>query len=188
MFSGIPDWFREKFSDAWQNVKDVFSSGGQVFSGIKEGIAETFKSIVNSLIDGINVVISMPFNKINEMLNSIKYMEILGHYPFYDLWGDYPLQVPQIPKLAKGGLAYQPTLAMIGDNRNARTDPEVVAPLSKLQGMMGNSDNTQVLLLLTEILNALNNQKSEITLDNRIFGELVRRTQTTQNKRSGGLA
>lgn len=188
VFSGIPDWFKAKFSDAWQNVKDVFSSGGQVFSGIKEGISETFRSIVNSLIDGINVVISMPFDKINEMLNSIKYMEILGHYPFYDLWGDYPLQVPQIPKLAKGGLAYQPTLAMIGDNRNARTDPEVVAPLSKLQGMMGNSDNTQVLLLLTEILNALNNQKSEITLDNRIFGELVRRTQTTQNKRSGGLA
>lgn len=188
VFSGIPNWFKEKFSDAWQKVKDVFSSGGQVFSGIKEGIAETFRSVVNSLIDGINVVISMPFDKINEMLNSIKYMEILGHYPFYDLWGDYPLQVPQIPKLAKGGLAYQPTLAMIGDNRNARTDPEVVAPLSKLQGMMGNSDNTQILLLLTEILNALNNQKSEITLDNRIFGELVRRTQATQNKRSGGLA
>lgn len=188
VFSGIPNWFKEKFSDAWQKVKDVFSSGGQVFSGIKEGIAETFRSIVNSLIDGINVVISMPFDKINEMLNSIKYMEILGHYPFYDLWGDYPLQVPQIPKLAKGGLAYQPTLAIIGDNRNARTDPEVVAPLSKLQGIMGNSDNTQVLLLLTEILNALNNQKSEITLDARVFGELVRRTQTTQNKRSGGLA
>ena len=189
VFSGIPNWFKDKFTQAWQNVKDVFSSGGQVFSGIKEGIAETFRSIVNSLIDGINVVISMPFDKINEMLNSIKYMEILGHYPFYDLWGDYPLRVPQIPKLAKGGLAYQPTLAMIGDNRNARTDPEVVAPLSKLQNMMGgNGDTTQILLLLTEILNALNNQKSEITIDNRIFGELVRRTQTTQNKRSGGLA
>jgi len=41
------------------------------------------------------------------------------------------------PKLAKGGLAYAPTMAMVGDNRNARVDPEVIAPLSKLKSMMG---------------------------------------------------
>lgn len=37
------------------------------------------------------------------------------------------------PKLAKGGLAYGETLAIVGDNPNARTDPEVIAPLSKLR-------------------------------------------------------
>jgi tape measure domain-containing protein len=42
-----------------------------------------------------------------------------------------------IPALAEGGLAYGPTTALIGDNRNARIDPEVVAPLSKLRDMMG---------------------------------------------------
>lgn len=43
----------------------------------------------------------------------------------------------QIPALAQGGVAYGPTMAMIGDNRNAAIDPEVVAPLSKLKDMMG---------------------------------------------------
>lgn len=43
----------------------------------------------------------------------------------------------QIPALAEGGLAFGPTTALIGDNRNARIDPEVVAPLSKLRDMMG---------------------------------------------------
>ena len=42
-----------------------------------------------------------------------------------------------IPALAEGGLAYGPTLAMVGDNRGANIDPEVVAPLSKLKGMLG---------------------------------------------------
>jgi len=28
-------------------------------------------------------------------------------------------------------------MAMVGDNRNARIDPEVIAPLSKLKSMMG---------------------------------------------------
>jgi tape measure domain-containing protein len=42
-----------------------------------------------------------------------------------------------VPKLAEGGLAYGPTMATVGDNRNARVDPEVIAPLSKLKSMMG---------------------------------------------------
>ena len=39
--------------------------------------------------------------------------------------------------LAKGGLAYGPTSAIVGDNPNARMDPEVIAPLSKLKDIMG---------------------------------------------------
>jgi len=41
-----------------------------------------------------------------------------------------------IPALASGGITTGPTLAMIGDNPGGQ---EVVMPLSKLQGMMGNS-------------------------------------------------
>ena len=43
------------------------------------------------------------------------------------------------PALAQGGLAFGPTMAVVGDNRNAGVDPEVIAPLSKLQSMMGGS-------------------------------------------------
>jgi hypothetical protein len=35
------------------------------------------------------------------------------------------------PALAQGGLATGPTMALVGDNRNARVDPEVIAPLIK---------------------------------------------------------
>jgi TP901 family phage tail tape measure protein len=47
-------------------------------------------------------------------------------------------------KLAKGGLAYGETLAVVGDNPNARMDPEVIAPLSKLQSMIGNAGGGRV--------------------------------------------
>lgn len=40
-------------------------------------------------------------------------------------------------KLATGGLAYGPTLAVVGDNPGAAADPEVVAPLSKLRNYIG---------------------------------------------------
>ena len=42
-----------------------------------------------------------------------------------------------LPKLAQGGLAYGPTIAVVGDNPGAANDPEVVAPLSKLRDYMG---------------------------------------------------
>ena len=48
-----------------------------------------------------------------------------------------------MPELAEGGLAFGPTTALIGDNKNARIDPEVVAPLSKLRNMLGGA-NTNV--------------------------------------------
>lgn len=46
-------------------------------------------------------------------------------------------QAAKLPKLAKGGLAYGPTIAMVGDNPGAASDPEVIAPLSKLRSYMG---------------------------------------------------
>ena len=43
----------------------------------------------------------------------------------------------KIPALAGGGLAYGPTMALVGDNLNAGADPEVIAPLSKLKDVLG---------------------------------------------------
>tara|TARA_R100000808_G_scaffold2174_2_gene9120 strand:+ start:1553 stop:3796 length:2244 start_codon:yes stop_codon:yes gene_type:complete len=48
-----------------------------------------------------------------------------------------------LPELAAGGLAFGPTTAIVGDNKNAAIDPEVIAPLSKLKDLMG-GEGTQV--------------------------------------------
>lgn len=44
------------------------------------------------------------------------------------------------PKLAKGGLAYGETLAVVGDNPNARVKPEVIAPLDELEKYFPQND------------------------------------------------
>ena len=54
-----------------------------------------------------------------------------------------------VPALASGGLAYGKTIALVGDNANAAVDPEVIAPLSKLQAMLpaaGASQNIKISL------------------------------------------
>lgn len=59
-----------------------------------------------------------------------------------------------VPKLAKGGLAYGPTYAMVGDNPGAHVDPEVIAPLSKLRGMMSQGGTQNIALALSGELTA----------------------------------
>ena len=190
-FGKVTSWFRDTFSSAWQAVKDVFSRGGAIFEGITTAIADTFKEVVNSLIDGINEVISVPFNTINDALWSIRNWEL------WTPWGDfYPFEwlpevgIPQIPHLAKGGLATAPTLAMVGDNRNAMQDPEVIAPLSKLEGMLGSSD-AQVVELLRTIVELLRNGLSA-ELIGSLFGDsdlrrVVLRIIAADNASKGGI-
>lgn len=119
-FKSVPEWFQSKFRDAWQKVKDVFSTGGRIWSGIKEGIENTFRAVVNAIIRGMNMIIAVPFNKINSMLNTIRNASFLGISPFQNLWGVNPLPVPQIPMLARGAVipANRKFLAVLGDQRN----------------------------------------------------------------------
>ena len=53
-----------------------------------------------------------------------------------------------VPALATGGLAYGKTLALVGDNPNAIADPEVIAPLSRLQAMLPSGGGQNIKLTL----------------------------------------
>lgn len=130
-FSNAFNSIKNTISNIWNNILKIFSKGGKIFDGIKDGIANVFKTIVNGIITGINKVISIPFKSVNKMLNKIRNSSFLGVSPFKDLWKEDPLPVPQIPKLAQGGYAKanNPQLAIIGDNKR---EGEIVSPESKI--------------------------------------------------------
>lgn len=161
IFANVGTWFETKFSEAWQKVKDVFSAGGEIFSGIKEGIEESFKTIVNKLIDGINTIISVPFNKINRMLNDIRDISVAGISPFKGLWSYNPLSVPKIPKLALGGIVNRPgrgVPAIIGE-----AGAEAVLPLE---------NNTEWMDILADKISG-GNITIPITLDGKRIATYV---------------
>lgn len=105
-------------------------NGGQIFDGIKDGILNGLKSIINAIIKGINKVISIPFKGINSALSRIKSIDIFGLKPF-----DWikTLSIPQIPQLAKGNVAYSPLVAQFGEYTGANQNPEITAPQSILK-------------------------------------------------------
>jgi phage-related protein len=146
-FKTIPNWFKDTFKKAWEGVKSVFTKGGKVFDGIKDGILDGLKAVINTLIGGINKVIAIPFNGLNDALETLKDLSILGVEPFG--WID-TIPVPEIPKLARGGIVDRATLAMIGERGK-----EAVVPLE---------NNTGWIDKLVDKLSARNNTPSKIVL------------------------
>lgn len=108
IFTG--DWKR-----AWNGLKGIATGA---FDGMWSGV----KGVINLLITGVNGMI--------RGLNKISFK-----IPNWSIFGDWAgknfgLNIPLIPKLAKGGLIDQPTLAMIGENRRK----EAVLPLEQNPG------------------------------------------------------
>ncbi len=126
IFSNVTNWFKNVFTNAWNGVKNVFSTGGKIFSGIKEGIENTFKTVVNGIIRGINKIVKVPFDAINGALKRLKDIELLNKHPFSFL---PTISVPQIPELERGiGLAEKGKQYLLEGNGN-----EAVIPLDKNQ-------------------------------------------------------
>lgn len=67
-----------------------------------------------------------------------------------------------LPKFANGGLVYGPTVGLMGEYGGASSNPEVIAPLSKLQGMLGNAGNGEVRFRIEgrELVGILNKQSN----------------------------
>lgn len=103
-FSAVGDFFKGVFQNAWDGIQAIFSAGGTMFDGIQQGIEDAFKVILNTVLQGINAVIAEPFQTINDLLNEIRELDILGVRPFIGLWNKDPLAIPEIPMLAQGGV------------------------------------------------------------------------------------
>ena len=174
VFSTVANFFGDIFSKAWKKVKDIFSTGGKIFDGIKDGIVNAFKTIVNAIITGINKVVALPFKGINWALNKIKSVEILGLKPFD--WIS-TISVPQIPKLAKGGITNGATLAEIGE-----AGREMVLPLES---------NTQWMDLLADKINQRQGRsiptKLVLQVNGRTFGETAIENINEITKQTGTL-
>ena len=134
IFSSVATFFKNIFGNAWNGVKNIFSSGGRIFSGIKDGIFNAFRSVVNTLIAGINKVVSIPFNAINGALKTVRDISFLGIEPFKGLIK--LVNVPQIPSLETGGVLDKETIVRVAEYSNARSNPEIVSPRDMMKETM----------------------------------------------------
>jgi len=97
------------------------------------GMSQTVGGVIGNIKGFINTGISA-INSIFGALNKISFgweKQVLKGMPDIPAFGPWsPFNIPQIPRLAQGGIVRSPTVAMIGER-----GPEAVIPLNGSQGV-----------------------------------------------------
>lgn len=131
-WTSFKNWVTDKFRSVIDAAKSVFGIhspskvfagiGGNIMAGMTQGIQRGKAAAVRSMAD-----ISKSLQGALNVDTSIG-----------------------VPAFAKGGLVYGDTLAQVGEYANAKNNPEVIAPLDKLQSIMGglNDKDTQTIIAL----------------------------------------
>ena len=137
-----------KIKTALEPIKSVFTS---VFSGIAAVVRNplnTMMSMLERFVNGFVSAINGLATGADWAINNIG--QIFGQE-----WHIGRLNKITLPRFAKGAIVKAPTLAVVGDNAGANTgNPEVIAPLNKLQQMIDTSSGQDV-VILSQILDYL---------------------------------
>lgn len=198
------DWFHEHvtepitgfFTSMWASIKKAFHMAidwiKKKFTDAVNGWISIIESFINFFIKGINVLV----RGINKL--SFDVPDWVPGIGGKSLGFNIPL-VPQvqIPRLAQGGIVSQPTLAMVGDNRQSA---EAIAPLHELYGMIKQAvaDGGTGLTageIYTAMLNALNDSKfgsqirleGDVNIDGRKFARIIAQAVWDEFVRMGRL-
>jgi len=125
IFSELKDFFAEVID----GITGFFSGMAEKIDGIFKGVGESIKSAINGIAGVINRMIRA-VNRIRIKVPSVN-IPLVGQVGGFSI--GMP-NIPQIPRLADGGIIDSPTLAMIGED--ARTRPEIVTPEKLLRQIM----------------------------------------------------
>lgn len=138
---GIVKWFRENV-EPWF-TKEKWTSA---MDGVELAFKDVFKKAINAAISLMNKLI----NWVNEKMHITIDPLVIGGKTIFAGVDKQLFTLKTIPLLAQGGLAYGDTLARVGEYANAKNNPEVIAPLDKLQSIMGglNDRDTQTIIAL----------------------------------------
>ncbi|WP_068779665.1 phage tail protein [Paenibacillus sp. GM2] len=163
---GIVDFIAGAFTGDWKRAWEGIKT---FFQGIADAIGSIFKGVINGIIEALNWMI--------RQLNKIKIDIPEWVQKLTGAGATFGFNIAEIPKLAKGGLAYGPTLAMVGDNKGAAADPEVISPLSQLQDMIssGYQPMIELLVMIADILRNIEAKEWRSTIGDLEFGRYVGR-------------
>lgn len=123
------------FENAFQSVIDGTKT-------MKEALADAAKSIIAALL--AETIATAIANAFKTAKDSGPAAAFLG--PTLAAAGAAGVKAlfNSIPAFADGGIVSGPTLAQVGEYRNASSNPEVIAPLNKLQNLMGGGQRVEV--------------------------------------------
>lgn len=171
----IRDGIKNKFQEAYNGIRNIFSNIGNFFNGIWKNIKNTFTNLGTSIGNaisgavktGINGVISLIEKTINTAIRLINGgIKLINLIPGVSVG---TINTLNLPRLAKGNVAYDETLAIFGEYSGASNNPEITTPQNIMRDTFedvlsnygGNSNDRPIYLTV----NVGNKKLGQILLD-----------------------
>ena len=129
----------DRVKTTFEAMKTIFKAIEGVLSGVVQFIAGVFtgdwkkawegvKNVFKNIVNGLVAIFKLPLNTIISLVNGfIKGINRVKIPDWIPGIGGKGINIPLIPKLAKGGIVDSATLAMIGEGKSA----EAVIPLDR---------------------------------------------------------
>ena len=133
-----------------------------------KGVANLIISLVNAVTGALNMI-------------SIDVPEVLGG-------GKIGFDIPQIPSLASGGVAYSEQIVRVGEYAGAGSNPELIAPQSILADTVEGANGTVVDALYTvaaRICQTIRDNRAVVTVGGKTLADDVTRQQNDRAKMTG---
>lgn len=208
VIQAIKDWFVEKWNgikyawgeimkslkDNWDGFKDKIKTGVDAIVGFWDGIKQGAKDMANGVIGAVEGMVNKVISGVNWLirgLNRIRFsipdwVPLIGGNSFGFNLGQ--INSVTLPRLAQGGVVSSPTTALIGEN-----GAEAVVPLenntdwiNKVAAQINsNSDNSQIIVMLDRIIEAINDKDLDVTIGDRDIYNANRRETNRQNRLLG---
>ena len=160
IFSGIIDFFTGVFTGnfelAWKGIKNV------VF-GVINAILIAFESFINTIIDGLNWLISKA-NSLGEIVGIGSFIPEFSH-----------VELPRIPYLAQGAVIppNREFLAVLGDQKSGTN---IETPLSTM---------VQAFKTAMQDMNTGGQNEAYLVLDDEVLGKVIYRLYNKEDRRVG---
>lgn len=192
----------DRLSEMWNNIvsgaKVCWDGIVNIFKGVASWVDKTiiqpvsngFKSFVNGLIGGVEGFVNGAINGINGLIRALNNL-IKFDLPDWLGGGSFSLNLREVqtvsfPRLYNGGIAYGDTLARVGDYASSSVNPEVIAPLSKLQQYMGGGSSEEQTALLRDVKSLLQAILQKPAIEEDSIGRISKKFIDSENERTGG--
>jgi len=141
LWKPFDEFMTNKLGAAWTLFSGIMKAQLDVAIGFFNGFVEILKGIwdlivgiftgdTNKITDGFKGIVNGIYTMFNGLIKAVN--RIGFSLPDWLGGKSFSLNIPEIPKLAEGGIVNRPTLAMIGEG-----GPEAVVPLNRGGGLGG---------------------------------------------------
>lgn len=170
------DNIKNSFIESWAEIKKSISEGGDMFVALSDGMGNTVKSLLNAMINGINISITKPLQDISKSFNVLRTLDVNGARPFA---GIPYLNIPPIPHLAQGAVIppNKQFMAVLGDQTSGTN---IEAPLDTIKAAVGEEFAPYADMIVNAVLQVVDAVNNKPVLSDRDIGKANARFTSQQ--------